>query len=329
MTNVFSNMFQDRGVVVGIDRPTETITQRDTSHQGSWERVLLNQLKHAGFSKSLICTKDTDYNDLDILLLSYGMNYQGSFNVFGGASNELARKLKRIYHSSHKVVSYEIHVPDIGEWVIKRQRSCEPEFKSLDPAAFSGLHLAPRVDKLIESDTLIFGDSHCLSVYEPGAEIIRVDGLTLYGALKRGLHTYIEPRRYKKLVSYLGNIDIRFHLVDRGDSLEELVKSYFRQLSELGVDEVEVVGLLPIENESRKIPGTGQYKGKNFNGTWEQRNDLRIQMNALLIKACHSFGFRFYAWPSELLNAAGELDFKWMEAKQSVHLNRKAYRYVI
>jgi len=80
--------------------------------------------------------------------------------------------------------------------------------------------------------------------------------------------------------------------------------------------------LLPIENESRKIPKSGFYNGKPFSGTWEERNNARKLFNEII----HDSGLGI-KWTNYLLNQKGELDFAYMEKPQSIHLSREYYPY--
>ena len=74
--------------------------------------------------------------------------------------------------------------------------------------------------------------------------------------------------------------------------------------------------LLPIENESRKIPQSGYYKKEPFHGSWQERTDARNQFNDYIEK---QYGIK--RWTKHLYNQEGELDFKYMEKPQSIQLN--------
>ena len=80
--------------------------------------------------------------------------------------------------------------------------------------------------------------------------------------------------------------------------------------------------MLPIENESRKIPQSGYYKGQPFYGSWSERNDFRNQFNDYIEKE-----YGIIRWTQHLYNELGELDFKYMEKPQSIHLSREFYPY--
>ena len=76
-----------------------------------------------------------------------------------------------------------------------------------------------------------------------------------------------------------------------------------------------------IENESRKIPKSGQYKGQNFFGSIELRKELRLEANKIMLES----GIPFLEWPNTFLNSEGSLSFDIMEPKQSVHIRPMFY----
>ena len=154
----------------------------------------------------------------------------------------------------------------------------------------------------------------------------------MFGALKRGLKSFIEPfgPQIKKLTLYFGNIDIRHHLMRQPDpaaALFAMLDEYEKQIKALNMDYVELISALPIENESRKLPKTGFYKGTPFAGTWEERTALVTMFNMRLEEICHRNGWEFYSHPNVYKNEKGELDFEVMEKPQSVHLARLYYRW--
>jgi hypothetical protein len=67
--------------------------------------------------------------------------------------------------------------------------------------------------------------------------------------------------------------------------------------------------LLPIEDESRKIPKSGQYKGKNFYGSKDLRKELRLIANEVILNS----GLNYLSWPGNFLNEQGDLSFDIME----------------
>jgi len=188
-----------------------------------------------------------------------------------------------------------------------------------------------KIPKIIELDNiskkLVLGDSHSVSVYKSGYSISRNDGKTLYGFLKEGISTYIKSG-INELVFYAGNIDVRFH-VDRLPqpeiTVENLCFNLEKQLKSLNLDKISLVGLLPIENESRKIPGTGKYKGECYYGSQEERGLTVKHFNKLYKEMCIRNSWEFLNWD---YNYENELSFDKMEARQSVHLRPSCYMFV-
>jgi hypothetical protein len=162
--------------------------------------------------------------------------------------------------------------------------------------------------------------------------VCRNDGQTLFGALKKGLKSFVDPfgPQIKKLTLYFGNIDIRHHLMRQTNpevALSNMLMDYEQQIQELGMEYVELISALPIENESRKLPKTGYYKGTPFAGTWKERTQLVGQFNTILADICHRNKWDHYCHPETYKNSLGELDFEVMEKPQSVHLARMYYRW--
>jgi hypothetical protein len=142
-----------------------------------------------------------------------------------------------------------------------------------------------------------------------------------------GLSSFIPKGEFTNAEFYFGNIDIRHHLCRQSDPAEatrDLVQRYVEDVKKLDFQSVKIWEPLPIENESRKLPKTGYYKGTPFYGTWTQRNEIRKIFIAELEKYSTE-RVSIFKWTDHLLNAAGELDFEHMEKPQSVHLSRAAY----
>ena len=158
-----------------------------------------------------------------------------------------------------------------------------------------------------------------MSVYEKGYGILRLDGKTLHGFLKDP-YAYLNFDKIKDVVLYFGNIDVRFHLARQDNPMQatfDLVDKYVKFLASLvekGIT-VKVQGLLPIEDESRKIPQTGLYKMKPFYGSQDLRNELREEINFELNRNSKNYD---YTYQRPWINHP--LQFFQMEARQSVHI---------
>jgi hypothetical protein len=172
---------------------------------------------------------------------------------------------------------------------------------------------------------LVRGDSHSLSVWRPGFGLDRTDGKTLFGFLKDAdslVDTWNE--KYDEVVLYFGNIDLRFHLMRQEQPFSATVK-LFTQYVEFAkrLNNVTLVNLLPVEHESRKLPGTGLYLKQPYFGTRQERMELWETANKIMNES----GLNTIKWPEEWVDQDGTKMFEYMEPKQSVHLKPKYYMF--
>ena len=293
------------------------------SHNGGWTYTLKSILEKTKGNVDII-TEPTDIHNYDCLCINEGLNYRkGVWNFFGGMQDRSLNMVDNLINYDGKVISYNEEI--CWESLLKRK-----ELKN------SGYLISdfPKVElnnTTFISDKIIIGDSHSVSIYKPGYSISRNDGATLYGSLKEGglLHDF-NFYGYSDIVLYFGNIDIRFHVHRLGGLkiLEELIKEYTIFIDSLlskGFN-ITVQGLLPIEDESRKIPGTGLYKGKPYYGTREQRQSYVDYFNSAMYENSLYYGFKYRFWdlPREGFD---DPKFKCMESRQSVHLRPSYYLF--
>lgn len=331
----FTELEPHTDIKIGIAILVGKFSNKLTSHKSAWPHMLANQLINAGYHNTTVITSvDEDWTQYDRIILDHGMEFKGTFNIFGGANDDLYHQLNRLFCG---VRMYSMHhdMPDIGELITKRLKTGSELFKTLEDKIELATEICksvPRVDHIDKTDKLCFGDSHSFSMYTPGFMCDRNDGLTLFGTLRRGLDGYVYPW-VKSLRVYLGNIDIRHHLMRQdkpAEALKKMVLDYENQLLQLqerGVEEIEVIQALPIENESRKLPKTGYYKGTPFAGTWAERTELVKQFNRAIDEMCERNGWDCYEHPEVYTNTLGELSFDVMEKPKSVHLSREYYRW--
>jgi len=106
-----------------------------------------------------------------------------------------------------------------------------------------------------------------------------------------------------------------------------LVKEYVQAADALDIEHLGIYEPLPIEDESRKLPKSGYYKGRPFWGSWEDRNRAR----EIFIETAKNENerinsrVRLIEWTDYLKNPQGQLDFAHMEKPRSVHLSRASY----
>lgn len=332
----FTEQETDKDIKVGICALVGKISPKISSHKSAWAHMLWNQLRNAGYENSeVITSNETDWNEYDVILIDHGMEFKGTFNIFGGSNDDLYYQLIRLFTPVRK---YSLHhdMPDIGNLIQTRLKTGTDLFKTLSDRIEEATELCkqiPRTDHIEKTEKLCFGDSHSFGMYQAGYMCQRHDGLTLYGALKKGLDSYIYPW-VDSLTIYLGNIDIRHHLMRQSsptDATDTLLEEYERQLihlqNEQGIEEIEIVHTLPIENESRVLPKTGYYKGTPFYGTWEERTNLTKKINAGIDNMAARNDWKVYKHPEIYFNDKDELTFDVMEQPKSVHISREFYRW--
>ena len=289
------------------------------SHNAGWTLTLCSIIENHHNVVVDVLNENDDWNSYDLIYLSEGVNFKGTFNFFGGVQQKQIDRLNKLYNYNGELLSLsgliDYNVP------LKKRK----ELSTLDMQ----LEIPKEVDILKMSDKLVLGDSHSISVFKKGYTISRNDGKTLRGFLKKGIKSYI-PNHIKELVFYAGNIDVRFHMfnVNRNghytDLCIDLVSRLEKQLLELCLDKITCVKLLPIEDESRKIPNTGKLDGLSFYGSRLDRLSAVLFFNNELEHMCKRNNFEILNWDFSYDEA---LSFDNMEARQSVHLRPSKYMF--
>ena len=256
------------------------------------------------------------WNEYERLYILEGVNYQENvFNFIGGPQPEHRAKLEAM--ANYKGLAIAVNVP-IDLNVFNKRFNIDHQFTAINCIDFAKLHGIIR-------GSLVRGDSHSLSVWRPGFGLDRTDGKTLFGFLKDA-DSLIEEwnKKYDEVVLYFGNIDIRFHLM-RQDNPAEAVGDLIRRYVEFAkkLNNATLVNLLPVEHESRKLPGTGLYLKQPYFGTRQERARLVDTANRIM----NNSGLKTLQWPNEWIDEDGTKMFEYMEPKQSVHLKPKYYMF--
>ena len=330
----FTDLEKDKNAKIGIAALVGKLSPKPQSHKSGWAFKLANQLTAAGYTDVTVVTDVVTHweQNFNVMLLEHGMEFKGNFNIFGGANDDLYNQVIRLFSKGIRMYSLHHDMPCVGTLIEKRLKTGSDLFKTLEVRIEDAKELCaiiPRVDRIQKTNKLCFGDSHSFSQYTPGYMTDRNDGLTLFGTLRRGLRSYV-PEEIQELRIYLGNIDIRHHLMRQANpskALKDMMAIYEQQLIDLEIDNIEVVQALPIENESRPLPKTGYYKDTPFAGSWAERTELVKQFNQMVTDMCERNDWKTWRHPDVYLNSFGELTFDVMEKPKSVHIAREYYRW--
>ena len=329
-----------------VTAPFIPIVPRLASHRSAQGVIYADQIRQTGKYDVVDINwggnAHADHNEYDVVYVYWGSDWTGGLNLFGGVQAfPYAWNIRNFSKFKGKVYSLAIDFPNIDEMIAERiqhaqknSKEIQAEWLETDLQNLKRMRLeSTQVRFPFITDKLVIGDSHAICMHRPGWTVNSIPFKTLNGALNAGLKTFIDEFTGLDKVSciefYFGNIDVRHHLCRiEGDAFENatsLAKRYVQAVDALSIKNKSVYELLPIENESRKLPKTGYYKGKPFWGSWQQRDDIRRVFNRDLENLCKGRGIRFIRWTDYLLNSKGELDFKYMEKPHSIHLSREFY----
>lgn len=260
--------------------------------------------------------KPNTWKDYDALFVCEGVNFmEGSFNVPGGPQPEHYEKMQAManFKGGVKFINKEFDFEGFN----KRMKIENAEFP-----------IGNLVDLFMgygkQTKKAVISDSHGLSVWKPKYTLDFTPGRTLHGFMKRITPADINEK-YDETVTYFMNIDIRFHLMRQEDPKQatiDLVNRYIDFSKKLNNN--TIVEPLPIEHESRKIPGTGLYKKQPFFGTREERMEIR----QIAIDLIRNSGQKYISWPDEWVDSDGTKMLDILESRQSVHLKPKNYPYI-
>lgn len=286
------------GIVGILNNPATSLN----SHSAGWNEIMRQLIDPT----AVVINENDDWNDYDKLVINHGLNFKpGSYNIIGGISPSVISRSEKLLTFIGPV--YEIDGFDFNDFIAKRKPSEElEEHVKQYPLEIRHQELHVGTKKLI-------GDSHSISVW-PNIDwqIERMDGKTLFGFLK-------EPKKADWL--YFGNIDIRFHLCRQSDPHQATLELVKRYISWAKACNAKVTCLLPVESETRKLPGTGLHYGKPFYGTRTLRSELVYLFNTELIAS----SLDVHVWPTEWYSDIKHFESEVMEPRQSVHLRPKYY----
>jgi hypothetical protein len=260
----------------------------------------------------------SDWGSYDLLYICEGVNFvEGSFNVPGGPQNIHTEKMKAIVEFKGEL-RYSNSLFDFNKF--NQRLKVEGQFPDTSMIAWYNTFLSHG----LHNRKGVIGDSHALSVWKPGYSLDFTAGRTLHGFLRRESVEQIN-NRFDETTLYFGNIDLRFHLM-RQENPQQATADLFNRYVDFAkqLKKATLVELLPVEHESRKIPGTGLYKKQPFFGTRAERMQVREIANEII----NNSGLEVIQWPSEWIDEDGTKMLDILEMKQSVHLRPKNYPYL-
>ena len=302
-----------KAAVVGM---LNNVGSSTSHHGGGYYHVMMSILKSEHPGDLDVNPEPSIWNEYERLYILEGVNYQeNTFNFIGGPQPEHKAKLEAM--ANYKGLAIAVNVP-IDLNAFNKRFNIDHQFTAINCIDFARLH-ANNTKKLVR------GDSHSLSAWRPGFGLDRTDGKTLFGFLKEADSLVKEwNKKYDEVVLYFGNIDIRFHLM-RQDNPAEAVGDLIRRYIEFAkkLNNATLVNLLPVEHESRKLPGTGLYLKQPYFGTRQERLRLVDTANRIM----NNSGLKTLQWPNEWIDEDGMKMFEYMEPKQSVHLKPKYYMF--
>ena len=301
---------------------TASVPRRDTSHAAGWAA------KWAELLNADIVIEPQALDAYGEVYIWNDINGEpGKVNLFGfKKDNDVGRKVQIAVNAikNFQGLVYQLdYAQDYYATLTKRGLSV--------PAWFIDIE---HKEQWEYSDTLVIGDSHSISVAPVGAAVIRNDGKTLRGALKKGLMNFLPNKEFKSVTFKFGDIDMRHHACRKDKPnmyIMDLAEEYLDQVWEFkqltGAD-VSVVMAMPQTPDERKIPKTGFFDNTPYYGSLEERNTVTQLFNAVLDNADY-LDIEVVGYSDEYYTEDGLLDMNKMEAKQSFHLAPKWYLHVV
>lgn len=321
----------------GIVQFTGFVPKSEKSHVRGWA------LKWAQLLNADILEKGESFDDYDALYIDQGANYSpGTLNLFGGINDDVVAHLEKLVRFKGKITMLDYSMDECGypDLIAKRFKSGassnSPFFtedlvmdvSALQTETMTMFGIAEHTDKVV------FGDSHTIAFAPPGAAIIRRDGSTLYGEIQKTRcidYANSMDLTGKKLTLCFGSIDLRHHAADMTTykllDLANLYVYHAAMLSQNHGCDVEICAPVPVEFEDRRIPKTGFYNGKPFNGPIELRQYLTEIFIEQLKDQTEKHGVGLVVPPAEWYEMDPEQYAKThMELGSSVHIAPKFYR---
>jgi hypothetical protein len=311
------------------------------SHVRGWSLIWAQRLD------ADISEKHSDMSDYDKVYIDHGVNFSGSLNLFGGLTDDVIDRINNVEDAWYRNTTSIIFL-DIGSLECNYEEQMLKRIGQNTSSSRLTKDYISRIEQMfdnaktltmhnIQLPKAIIGDSHCAAFSIPEQKVLRQNGKTLWSVLSNErLKTYIERSMRGKLYNVneidicLGSVDIRHHAIRCHLDAKTFAQIYAEQIKE-AQDYFETAinpcAPVPIEYEERKIPKTGQYDGKNFSGTRQQRLDFTKHFIDTLDSYCCDFDVII---PPEHWYTMDGRDYaeQIMELSSSVHIAPLHYRSI-
>lgn len=323
----------------GVGNIFTPVPKNPKSHVRGWAEHWLSCFPDG--SKRVVLGKEATYDRIDNLFFDHGVNTGvGQLNLFGGITDDIAANVIELVNNPTVTIwSLDFKWGEMAYAVNLRKRL---EHKTTSPLFDQELldkfekHVERRVIDItqyqVDNPSVTVGDSHSTAFGLDGQPVLRTNGLTLHGALKREhfreeLHKLVTQPT--DILLCAGSIDIRHHLMRQDDpwgATRDLSYAYAQEVIRLQDEflaNIRVCAPVPVEHEERKIPKTGWYEDAPFAGTRQERLDL----TKLFIDCLHDDLMDVVSPPSEWYDMSGEeYAATHMELASSVHIAPTSYR---
>lgn len=314
-----------------LTNPISNIPRLKNSHVLGWSLVWADQLNaridHA--CSPAIGLDKTVY-------IEHGVNFGGTLNLFGGATKDIFDRINRV--AAHpNVVSLDFDMPDWGAQLKKRigapttyvgitEQWCDALSKRL--STVKSLKQEQLLTVSNKFDGISVGDSHTPAFSRSTDIVLRENGKTLYGTLKRGLITEFRGLKpFGNITFCYGSIDVRHHILRHQNfNLDDMLDEYVRQAVMIQKEhkcDISFTAPVPVEYEERRLPKTGYFKGTPFFGPRQDRLDLTYR----IIEGLNKRRVNVIQPPKDWYEMDGEKYAKtYMENSSSVHISPQYYR---
>lgn len=266
-----------------ITNPITPVPKLEKSHVRGWTSVWADQLKaKIDYKCSGGITR------APVVYMDHGVNFGGTLNFFGGVNQDVFDRFE-IMRSCKNVVCLDVDVIDYGKQFRKRIGVPSTTCASITESWCDALSIwSKSITSLKQQDLthlsgISVGDSHTPAYSRRDDVVLRENGKTLFGMLRRGLESEFRGMAIPKqpITCCYGSIDIRHHMLRHADfNLTDMLKEYVRQGRALedkyGCD-VFYAAPVPVEFEDRRIPKTAYFNETPFFGSRAERLSLTLR----------------------------------------------------